>query len=50
MLIRIIKWAIVLFIVFFVATQPSGAAGVVHAAYDGMHDAVASLAAFVNSL
>jgi hypothetical protein len=50
MLIRIIKWAIVLFIVFFVATQPSGAAGFVHHIYNYFGDAAASIAAFVNSL
>jgi hypothetical protein len=47
---KIIRWAIVLFIVFYVATQPAGAAGFVHHAYNGLHDAANSMARFVNSL
>jgi hypothetical protein len=50
MLRKIITWAIVLFIVFYVATQPTGAAGFVHHAYNGLHDAANSMAQFVNSL
>ncbi len=50
MLRKIITWAIVLFILFYVATQPAGAAGFVHHAYNGLHDAASSLADFVNSL
>jgi hypothetical protein len=50
MLGKIIRWAIVLFIIFYVATQPSGAAGVVHHIYNGLHDAASSMATFVNSL
>lgn len=50
MLRRVIMWAIVLFIIFYVATQPAGAAGVVHHAYNGLHDAAISMAKFVNSL
>jgi hypothetical protein len=47
---KLIKWAIVLFIVFYVATQPGSAAGLAHGAYDGLHEAANSLATFVNSL
>jgi hypothetical protein len=50
MLGKIIRWAIVLFIVFYVATEPTGAAGVVHHIYNGIHDAANSMAQFVNSL
>jgi hypothetical protein len=50
MLKKVITWAIVLFIIFYVATEPSGAAGLVHHAYNGVHDAATSLATFVNSL
>jgi len=50
MLRKIISWAIVLFILFYLATEPTGAAGVVHHAYNGLHDAATSLATFVNSL
>jgi hypothetical protein len=50
MLRKVITWAIVLFIIFYIATEPSGAAGLVHHAYNGVHDAANSLATFVNSL
>jgi hypothetical protein len=50
MLRKIITWLIVLFVIFYVATEPSGAAGVVHHAYNGLHEAASSLATFVNSL
>jgi hypothetical protein len=50
MLRKIITWAIVLFVVFYVATQPSGAADIVHHAYNGLHGAGRLLGAFVESL
>jgi hypothetical protein len=50
MLRKIISWAIVLFIIFYVATEPTGAGNLVHHAYNGVHDAASSLATFVNSL
>jgi hypothetical protein len=50
MLKKIITWAVVLFVIFFVATQPTGAAGFVHSALDGLHSAANSMAKFVDSL
>ena len=50
MLKKIITWAIVIFIIYYVATEPSGAAGVVHSIYNGLHQAATSMAEFVNSL
>jgi hypothetical protein len=50
MLKKIITWAVVLFVVFYVATQPAGAAGFVHHAFNGLHSAANSMAKFVNSL
>jgi hypothetical protein len=50
MLGKIIRWAIVLFIVFYIATEPAGAAGFVHHFYNGLHEAANSMARFVNSL
>jgi hypothetical protein len=47
---KIITWAIVLFIIFFVATDPADGSHVVQHAYNGLHDAAGSLAGFVNSL
>jgi hypothetical protein len=50
MLKKVITWAIVIFIVYYLATQPTGAANVIHHAYNGLHAAGSSLARFVNSL
>jgi hypothetical protein len=50
MLRTLINWGIVLFVIFYVATEPAGAAGLVHHAYNGLHDAANSLARFVNAL
>jgi hypothetical protein len=50
MLGKIIRWAIVLFIIFYVATQPTGAANLVHHGYNGIHDAANSMARFVDNL
>jgi hypothetical protein len=43
-------WAIVLFIVFYAATEPDGAARLVHSFGKPLHAAASSLATFVNSL
>ena len=50
MLRRLVFWAIVLFIIFYVATQPTAAAVVVHHAYNGLHEAATSLATFIDAL
>jgi hypothetical protein len=50
MLKRVITWAIVVFIVYYLVSNPHGAAGVVHSAYNGLHSAGVSLSSFVNSL
>lgn len=47
---KVITWAIVLFIIYYVATEPSGAAGFVHSIFNGLHSAATSMAEFVNSL
>lgn len=47
---KVVTWAIVLFVVFYVATEPSGPAGFVHQAFKDLHDAANSMAKFVNSL
>jgi Na+/proline symporter len=47
---KVITWLIVLFVIFYVATEPTGAGDLVHHAYNGLHDAASSLATFVNSL
>jgi hypothetical protein len=50
MLRKTITWAIVLFVAYYVATQPTAASILVHHAYNGIHTAATSLAIFVNSL
>jgi len=47
---KVLTWAIVLFIVYYLATQPIGAAHVLHSAYNGLHQAGNSLSTFVNHL
>ncbi len=50
MLKKIITWVIVIFITYYVATEPAGAAGFVHQIYVGLHAAAESMASWVNSL
>ena len=50
MLRKVIGWGIVLFLVFWVLTQPAGAAHTAHSALNGLHHAAASLASFVDHL
>jgi len=50
MLSRIIGWALVAFVVFYLVTNPDGAAGVVHSILDGLRNAGNSLSRFVDHL
>ena len=50
MLKKIITWAIVIFLAFYLLTQPTGAANVIHGMLNLLKDAGNSLATFVNSL
>ncbi len=50
MLKKIITWAIVIFLAFYLLTQPSGAAHVINNLLTFLKDAGNSLATFVNSL
>ena len=47
---KILQWAIVIFIVYYLATQPVGAAHAVHSAFNGLHTAANSMSTFVSSL
>jgi len=47
---KIITWAIVIFIVFYLLTQPQGAANVINNLLHLLRNAGNSLATFVNSL
>jgi hypothetical protein len=50
MLKKVITWAIVLFIVYYLATRPTGAANFVHHVFNGLHSAANSMAKFVDTL
>jgi hypothetical protein len=47
---RVIIWAIVIFIVYYLATDPTGAAHALHSAFNGLKSAGNSLSRFVNKL
>ena len=47
---KVIGWAIVIFIVYYLATEPAAAANVVHNIWNGLKTAASSMATFVNSL
>jgi hypothetical protein len=50
MMRKIITWAIVIFIAFYLLTQPHGAANAIHGLLTLLKNAGNSLATFVNSL
>jgi hypothetical protein len=50
MLKKIITWAIVIFLAFYLLTQPQGAANAINGLLGLLKDAGNSLATFVNSL
>ena len=47
---RVITWVIVIFIIYFLATNPIGAAHAMHAALNGLRQAGNSLSTFVSHL
>ena len=47
---KIITWAIVIFLAFYLLTQPHGAANAIHGLLNLLKNAGNSLATFVNSL
>jgi hypothetical protein len=47
---KVITWAIVIFIVYYLATDPNGAAGFLKSALHGLQDAGNSMSKFVNKL
>ena len=50
MLRKVITWAIVIFIIYYLATDPTGAAHALHNAFNGLKTAGNSMAQFVNKL
>jgi hypothetical protein len=47
---RIVGFWVIIFVVFFVVTQPTTAADFVHGWYHGVHDIGTALARFVSDL
>jgi hypothetical protein len=47
---RIATWAAIIFVAYYVLTQPNGAAGFVHNVLDLLKQAGSSMATFLNSL
>jgi hypothetical protein len=47
---KIVGWAVVIFLAYYLYTQPSGAAGSVHNVFHVLRLAGSSLATFLNSL
>lgn len=47
---KVITWAIVIFIIYYLATDPNGAAGFLKNALHGLQDAGNSMSKFVNKL
>jgi hypothetical protein len=50
MLTRLIGWALVAFAIYFLLTDPAGAAGVAHSALNGLHHAAGQLSQFARQL
>jgi hypothetical protein len=47
---KVVTWAIVLFVVYYLATNPTGAAHALHQAFNGLKSAGNSMSRFVNKL
>jgi hypothetical protein len=47
---KVIIWVVVLFVIYYLATSPTGAGHLLHHAYNGLKDAGHQLTKFVNSL
>ena len=47
---KIIQWAVVIFIVYYLATQPVAAANTLHNGFNLLKSAASSLSTFVSSL
>ena len=47
---KLLTWGAIAFVIFYLVTQPTSAAGVIHGAWHGLGTAGHALATFVNSL
>ena len=50
MLRKLLTWGIVIFIAYYLFTQPTAAAGTAHHILNGAHSAATSLSTFLSSL
>jgi hypothetical protein len=50
MLKKVITWGIVIFVIYYLVSNPGGAANVVHSAFDGMKTVGHSFSGFWTSL
>ena len=47
---KTIRWLVIIFVVFYLVTQPAASGHLITSAFHGLHDAGNSLARFVSSL
>jgi hypothetical protein len=47
---KIVTWAVVVFLVYYLVTRPTGAASAMHSLFNVLKSAGSSLATFLNSL
>lgn len=47
---KIVTWAVVVFLVYYLVTKPTGAANAMHTLFNMLRSAGSSLATFLNSL
>jgi len=47
---KVLTWGGIIFVVYYLATSPTGAAHFVHSAFNWLHQAGNSMSRFVNSL
>jgi hypothetical protein len=47
---KVIRWLVIIFVVFYLVTQPTSAGHLLSSGFHGLHSAGSSLARFVNSL
>ncbi|MDR0343709.1 MAG: hypothetical protein LBI49_11515 [Nocardiopsaceae bacterium] len=47
---KIVTWAVVVFLVYYLVTRPTGAANAMHSLFTVLKSAGSSLATFLNSL
>ena len=47
---KLLTWAAIIFVVFYLVTQPASAGHLITSGFHGLHSAGSSLARFVNSL